>query len=232
LNCSMIDGNNQDVFSWLGYIAQALAILGIFVSSFLAYIKFVIERGLFPPAEFTVEPSRVGRQKNQIILEIQPKIENKGSSVLIVRNLKVNIRYLRSEDEIRFCKDHVGRVDFLRSLEDDYYSEIKPGNNKFFRSGGIPVLDFDTFVRPGVKQVYSMNTCLPSDTSFLLIRAKFDYGMKYTSLQRFTLSLAKKLGLINYTLDSINKSHSCERLFGLGENTKNCIEDEFSKSPQ
>ena len=194
----------QAISNQLEPIGRILTIMSLLISAFLIYTKLVIERGLFPPVEFYLKWIVHGEQKNRIIIEILPVLENKGTSILIVKNLRIEVRYLLREDPIRFFPNFRGRLDFSRSLEDDLYLDD---------SGRFQVLPHDTFIKPGVKQTYSFITFIPNEASYVLLHSTFDYDKRTSLLQRYSLNLARHLGLINYTLENIFEPHSSEASF-------------------
>lgn len=114
--------------NWVDWLSKLLSLLGgVFVAAvtaFWAYTRFILERGLLPPSEFTILGTFIGEQDGRKILEITPRIKNVGSATLIVSNLRVDIRYLEKDSEnpetLELFKDPLretfGTLKFPKSL--------------------------------------------------------------------------------------------------------------------
>jgi hypothetical protein len=91
--------NFHSLTQWIAAISSLSALIIGLVTALWAYTKFIVERGLLPPAQFDIECNSVGRQLGMILLEIILHLRNCGSSTLIITNIRQDIRYLR-DDEI------------------------------------------------------------------------------------------------------------------------------------
>jgi hypothetical protein len=207
------------------HLTDFLLFFGLLASAFLAYTKFVIERGIFPPAQFSIDCNVLGSQKERFILEILLHVKNLGSSVLVVNNLCLELRYLEKRDEPGFIslrdpnKMHLlGRLNFPHCLKEDLCAtgvlDAKNCNaDKEACDHSFCVLRHRTFVKPGVDQVYTFGTSVPDSVSYVRIYATFEYPKEYSRLQRYSLAISRRLGLINYALKNIVVPHTCERIF-------------------
>jgi hypothetical protein len=95
----------QEVDLWIKWVdlisKTAVLLSGLIVAAvtaFWAYARFVLERGLLPPSEFSVDCGLIGEQRGRTILEVRLKIRNAGSATLIVSNLRADIRYLETSE--------------------------------------------------------------------------------------------------------------------------------------
>jgi len=215
----------SDLVLWLTYIKEFIIFLGLIAAAFLAYTKFVIERGIFPPAQFCIRCNTLGLQKDRVVLEILLCLKNLGSSVLIVSNLNLELRYIKKEEDIEFLKIRdpkkwhlLGRLCFPHCLKEEVckINILDPkicGEDKDSCNHSFCVLGHRTFVKPGVDQIYTFVTSVPETTSFIRVFASFEYPKEYSRLQKYSLEVSRRLGLINYTLKNIGFPHTCESIF-------------------
>lgn len=215
----------SDLVLWLVYIKELVLFLGLVATAFLAYTKFVIERGIFPPAQLNIQCNTLGLQGDRAVLEVLVYVKNMGGSVLIVSNLNIELRYLLKYDEPMFLKIKdpnkwhlLGRLNFPRSLKQEAYKvsvddPVICSAGKDSSTQGLCMLGHRTFVKPGIEQIYTYITSVPASTSFVRILASFEYPKEHSLLERFSMGLSRWLGLINYTLNRIDRPHTCERAF-------------------
>ncbi len=92
----------QQLASWVKSIDLLLKVLillggliGAVVTALWALTKFILERGLLPPSELTVDCTLVGEQGERKILQVLLHIKNVGTSTLVVSNLRADVRYLK-----------------------------------------------------------------------------------------------------------------------------------------
>lgn len=213
-------------------ILHILTIIAGVFGALWAYTKFVIERGLLPAIQLDLECKRLGDVGDDILLDLGVNLNNLGSATLVARWLLLDVRYLRADDPIEYLSDspRVGRLKFPRSLvndvADDPRSVISGVQEWLKRQGrkplpdpldgsvrGFPLLPYDTFVQPKVAQRYSFVTKLPKDTTYILIRASFEYAQKPRRLQNVLYRLSRRLGLIHYSLQHVNQPHTVEHVF-------------------
>ena len=76
---------------------------------------------------------------------------------------------------------------------------------------------YDTFVQPGVDQIYTFVTAVPDNADCILAWASFEYAQTPSAYQNLILRLSRKLGLVQYSLQHVGEPHTLERAFGLGE---------------
>jgi hypothetical protein len=95
----------------------------------------------------------------------------------------------------------------------------KPGSNKKAKktaklaSGEFLVVPYDTFVQPGVEQIYSFVTALPPEASYLLARATFRYQLRPSPMQKGILWVSRKMGILQYSLHHVSEPHTIEKSF-------------------
>jgi hypothetical protein len=225
--------DSSTIVLWIGYLKESIIFLGLLAAAFLTYTKFVIERGIFPPVQFWIECKTVGQQGDRVVLEILLHLRNLGSSVLVANNICIEVWYLNAEDAPEFLKknhgkDYLkGRLCFPHCLKDEIvqskmdskaqgktYPKIcgeltkKESNDHTFH-----LLNYDTFVKPSVDQVYTFITSVPKSASYVRIFSSFKYPENPSILQKYCLNLGRQFGLINYTLEDIYEPHTCERAF-------------------
>lgn len=216
------------------YVDIIVSIIGLFGGLFVglwAYTKFILERGLVPPAEFDIcvgnieKVGNIGSQEYSTIVEIRPLIRNKGSSVLVISPIEIDIRFAYSDLPLEkfypttdYTKPYLaGRAIFPESLRE--YSD----------SEKLRVVHYDTFISPQVEQYYSFIACLPSDVSLILVKCSFKYRKSPSELMLLIFSLSRFFGLVQFTLDDIRKPHTCERMFSVKQ--ENVMQVEVKNSP-
>lgn len=201
---------------WLELLSGVVALMGGLITGLWAYTKYIVERGLLPPAQFEVDCKFVGLQGNKKLLEILMHLKNLGTSTLIASNIRVDVLYLDDTDKPLLFRDPAkssfGRLQFPHSLRKDLRQDKDENGQR-----GLNVVPHDTFVQPGVDQVYTLVTAVPKSTSHVLIWSSFQYAQHPTLLSRFVLFLSRRLGLIQYSLDHVSKPHTIERVFPVPE---------------
>jgi hypothetical protein len=231
----------QVISTWVGIVTGIVTLFAGLVAGLWAYTKFVIERGLLPPSQFSVDCNTVGRQGEKSVVEILLRLKNVGTSALIATNIRVDVRFLdESQEPVLF--DHpqeaaYGRLRFPQSLKGELGRRSGPVAFRASEAGGdldngpreardgrgILLLDYDTFVQAGVEQVYTFVTALPGTATFVLVWASFQYEHKPRPIEIKILKLSRRLGLLHYSLANVTKPHTVERVFevtsGLGRSS-------------
>ena len=192
------------------------------VGALWAYVRFVLECGLLPPVDFSIECRSPGQQGDKRVVELLLHVKNLGSTTVVVKDLEVHVRYLirgeaadiiRSPDEKGF-----GQLRFPHSLHD---REPVPGEAKETPAGpgvGLPVVPRNTYVRPEVDQVYTFVTGVPESSSYLLVRGSFLYDQETSRIAKGVLWLSQCVGLIQYEIKPVDSPHSAMRVFRLEGN--------------
>ena len=222
-------------------IEQLLKIIGLLFSlvtglltALWAYTKYVLERGFLPPVQFYVTGKKLGMVDKQNILDIKIHLKNIGSTTLIARDIRLDLRYIRNEEkDLDLLKDRrrAGRLKFPNSLIKDEKidpSELMPekiGHDKeqfdlwkMKKHRGFLVLEHDTFVQAGVDQVYTFVTVVPEDTLCFLTRCSFQYAQNLSNWQNRVSIISRKLGLIQFTLKHAQEPHTVEDVFWIEDN--------------
>jgi hypothetical protein len=209
-----------DANAWVTIIVQVIVLIVGLIGALWAYTKFVLERGLLPPVQFTVEATTVGSSAGATLIEILVHLKNVGSATLVARNIRLDIRYNGNDDELTVFDDpgdpRFGRAVFAHSLRKELAS--RANSEPVARATGdgtrgFLVLRHHTFVQPGVDQVYTFATSLPESSRYLLVWASFEYEPRPHSIQSVILTTSRRLGLIQYSLQHATEPHTIERVF-------------------
>ena len=207
----------ESALGWLDVSLKIAAILSILIGGLWAWSKYIIERGLIPPVDFSIDYNIVGTNPQKHVIEVLLFLRNLGNSTLVAKDVKLRVKYLNQKDEIDVfkCNKDVkfGRVNFSNPLSKDFSCDEKSESeiSKF------TILKYDSIVQPGVKQVYSFVTAIPSNVVYLLLRGEFKYAQKPKILQKVILFISRRLSLINWSLHHIRKPHTIERCFKVPE---------------
>lgn len=215
---------------WIEIVQGLLATAASLAGGFWVWSRFVLERGLLPPAQMDLGFRTVGASGPAWIVEIAPRIQNKGSSALVVTDMRIRLRYLVANEapqvidkpehpafgRLRFPHQHV-----LNGVGAGKRTVAPAGAGKQdraleFSPGEFLLIPHDTFVQPGVDQLYTFVTALPAEAAFVLVRASFHYEMRPSKTQLRLLRLSRKLGMLQYSLDHVRQPHSIEKAFQTG----------------
>ncbi len=201
----------QEVKTYVDIIVSIFGLFGGLFVGLWVYTKFILERGLVPPAEFDICVGNIESQGSSTIVEIRPLIRNKGSSVLVVRPIKLDIQFVFAKSSLKlFHSTTVPRKPYLAGRA------IFPESLcKYSNSEELCVVPDDTFVNPQVEQYYSFITWLPGDVSLIRVKCSFYYRKSPSELMLLIFSLSRFFGLVQFTLDDIRKPHTCERMFSV-----------------
>ena len=210
---------------WIQIVQGLITISAALIGGFWAWSRFVVERGLMPPSQMDISLRTVGFSESATILELSVEICNKGSSALVVCDLRVRLRYLNPEDEIRVIDDPAkaafGRVNFLHAQvlggvgAGRREVRMSPDGPVLLASGEFLVVPYDTFVQPGVAQYYSFVTALPRTASYVLVRSSFRYQLRPSKMQRGILRIGRQIGMFQYSLSHIREPHTVEKSFNV-----------------
>jgi hypothetical protein len=222
--------NPNYIKSWIEVIQGLITIAAMLIGGFWAWSKFVVERGLIPPSQMDLALRTVGSSESATIVEIAVRLHNKGSSALVVSDLRVRLRYLDDKDDIQVIdeaeKPAFGRVNFPHAhvlnrigAEERVAHARTHGHDHDSRlgRGEFLVVPDHTFVQPGVDQLYTFVTALPRTSSYVLARASFRYEMHPSKMQLGVLRISRKVGVIQYSLEHVREPHTIERSFKIGD---------------
>jgi hypothetical protein len=222
---------------WLDIIAGTLTIFGGLLAALWAYAKFILkslERGPVPPSEFSIDCKAVGRHQGETVLEILLLLANVGSSTLIAKNIRIDIRCLDASEKPKLFddpeRDTFGRLRFplslRRMLTERRRSSALTSAQSSVAEGATPkasgetrdergmlVLRYHTFIQAGVKQTYTFVTAVPESIIFVLVWASFEYELRPSPFQKRVLRLSRRIGLLQYSLDHVSRPHTTERVF-------------------
>lgn len=88
----------MDLKDLIGLFSFIVTTIVLSLTGLWAYLKYVLERGFLPPVHFYATAKILGKVHGQIILDIKIHLHNLGSSILIARNIRFDLRYLRYSD--------------------------------------------------------------------------------------------------------------------------------------
>jgi len=209
----------ETVKTWVEIATSLLTVIGGLVAALWAYTRFVLERGLLAPAQFSIDCTVVGRQNEFKIVEIILRIKNLGSSTLIVGNLRLDLLGLSSSDNPELFDDPV-RPTFGRLKFPQRFLRHESSKVALKKERGVCLMAYNTFVQAGVEQLYTFVTAVPSSNSFLLAWASFEYAQHPSTFQHASLWLSRRLGLIQYSLAHVAEPHTAERVFSTNVQTQ------------
>lgn len=217
----------KSIKDWIDVAQGIFTLFATLLVGFWAWIRLVLERGLLPPSQMDIALRNLGSTEQATLVEIGVNILNKGSSALVVTDLRIRLRYLNADDDIELIDDPArsafGRIHFTRA-----HSLARRDSDKEPKTTGQPkteygsltggeflVVPYDTFVQPGVSQSYTFATALPCNAKYLLARASFRYQLRPSGAQLALLVLGRRLGLMQYSLHHIREPHTSEKSFNL-----------------
>jgi len=112
----------MDIQDIIGFFTLAAGL----VTALWVYTKYLLERGFLPPVRFYVTAKKLGKIDKENIIDIKIHLHNIGSATLIARNIRLDLRYLKSTDTpldlfgdfIKDVKvhDRAGRLHFPNSV--------------------------------------------------------------------------------------------------------------------
>ncbi len=197
----------------LNFSLKLIAAIAALIGGFWALTRYVIERGLVPAAELDVESDVIGEKSDNKIIEITVHIINKGSSVLVAKDIRLVLKTIDAKDDTVLYSDEkkYGRLKFPNPLNKVVEEEAKQ------QKSIVPFLlvPHDTFVQPGVDQKYSFVTTISNTAEFVLVHAEFKYAQKPKAIQNAVLKISRTTGLIQYSLEHIYSAHTVQRAFNV-----------------
>jgi hypothetical protein len=223
--------NPHQIKAWIDVVQGVITLIATFLVGLWAWVKLVLERGLLPPSQMDITVRNIGSTEEAILVEVGVNIQNRGSSALVVTDLRIRLRYLTTDDHIELVADPArssyGRISFLRahavknghSREDSNVKKQPEIQRVSLGSGEFLVVPYDTFVQPGVNQNYTFATALPSAARYLLARASFAYQLHPSRGQLLVLRFGRFMGLMQYSLHHIREPHTIEKSFNLHDSS-------------
>jgi hypothetical protein len=202
--------NVSEFTAWLQLATAVLGGLAVLIDGLWAFTKYVVERGVLPPVQFSIEVRVVGCQKGHKVIEVLPQVLSVGTATAVIRGMSLRLLYLLTDDPVRLENaptSRFGHARFTRSVSKELSGdEIKR----------ISITPHDTFVQPGISQTYTLVTAVPEDASFLLVHCQFEYAQRPTPIQNQSVALRRRQGLIQYTLKHGLEPNTIERCIALG----------------
>ena len=158
------------VGDWFSVVQAGLNIAAILVAGIWASRNHLLSREREPRAEFEVDVSFVGRQNGYWLVEVNSFIENKGFVRFSIRDMRLRLRYLTSNDAIWDGNDDVRhQVLFPHSTD---------------AQGLVRIVEKTTYVNPKLRYRYSYITWIPEEATFLLVHCKFKYWNTVSTAQK------------------------------------------------
>ncbi len=207
----------------LAIISILLALIAGLLIVLWAYTKFILERGLIPATELSIETNFIGLQGGKAVIEILVHLKNAGTSMLIAKNIRADIRYIKKDETIESFdytnKKTFGSVNFPNSLRNDFLNHgdvvDRERVEKMDNERGFKIIPHNTYVQAGIDQAYTFTIALPADTTYYLVYSSFEYAQRPSNSQSRIITLSRKLGLIQYSPHHISEAQSIERVFSI-----------------
>jgi hypothetical protein len=234
--------NPNYIKDWIDVAQGLVTVAAMLIGGFWAWSRLVVERGLIPPSQMDLALRTMGSSESATIVEIAVRLHNKGSSALVVTDLRVRLRYLNDDDDIQLIdapeKAAFGRVNFphahvlnrIGAEERVANAQIRDHDSRLGR-GEFLLVPHDTFVQPGVDQLYTFVTALPRTSSYVLARASFRYEVRPSRMQLRILRISRKVGMIQYSLDHVREPHTIERSFKIGDGHESADSEPLNSEP-
>jgi hypothetical protein len=173
---------------WFGIISGVGAVL----AALWVYTRFVVERALLPPVEFTIDCNVLGEQSGKRLVEVLLHLKNAGSATLVATDITTRLRYITSGDPLDLLGDPT-KSTFGRANFPHVQTQAMLGHDAYIPSV-IHIVAHDTFVQPNIDQVYTLVTAVPASATFLLIWAQFRYAQHPSFIQLIVLKLSRLSG--------------------------------------
>lgn len=220
--------------AWLEVASLGFALASGFIAALWAYSKYILERGLIPPARLWVSCESIGVQGEKHVVQAILHIENLGSSTLIATDVRLDLRYLKKRDHLKLCtrENLIGRLNFRHSLRRQVTPEPDSTRSESVNRDpeasdeieereprGFLLASHDTFIQAGIHQEYNFVTALPEDAKLVLVYGSFRYAIRPSVIASAALSLSRRLGLIQFTLAHVREPHTTAKVVCLSSAT-------------
>jgi hypothetical protein len=152
----------KSLFSIIQSLATTLALI---IGGLWAYTRFIYRREKEPRAEFDVDLTFVGTQDGRRLVEVIAHLENKGEVRHPVRNFKLHLLYLLSDDPVADGDDDINfQIEFPNSIKRTLWN--------------------NTFIDPHLRYRNSYITAIPVEATFVVVFAKFEYKRERFTTQK------------------------------------------------
>ena len=156
-------------------VIEIIKVSLLILAALFTYFRFFSEGTHKQRIEFDIECSDLGHVKNERIIEVGVIAENKGYVEQKFTHISLKIYGLDSKSELKELENYEPRLEFpLKLHETDLISQ----NYNYY------------FVRPKIAQRFPITLKIPLSTSYILVKAKFNYrnGEFHTAERTFALS--------------------------------------------
>ncbi len=144
-----------------GGIQSLVTAVGIVVGAIWTYRRFIRQREGCPKVQFDLSANVHLRAQGEHIVEIVAALQNKGVVRHWLNEFKFDLLYLPKGCELITGDDRINKQTlFTKVISNRHW--IPPDWKR-------------TFIDPGMSQIYTYVTSVPSDSEFLLIYATFRY---------------------------------------------------------
>ncbi len=138
-------------------------IAAIIVGAVWAWRRFFREREACPLISFDISANFVGLHRNQWLVEVTARIENKGRVQHTLKDFTIEIRSLHAKDTL------------TDSDEEHRCQPIIPHQLK-----ETSWVKHDSIVDPGITSKYPYVIALPEDARFISVKGQFLWGSENT----------------------------------------------------
>jgi len=189
-----------------------IATLGVAVGGLWALTKYVIEKGLVPAADLDLACNVLGEKEGKKIIEFTVHLVNKGSSIIVANDIRLVLKTINTKDHLSVYRDErkLGRLKFPNSLCKELTKDSEHKECEAFT-----LVPFATFIQPAVDQKYSFVTTVSGDVEFVHAHAEFHCAQEPNVLQKKLIWISRKVGLMRYSLEHIDKPHTAQRAFSV-----------------
>ncbi|MBZ9730050.1 hypothetical protein LB467_10165 [Salegentibacter sp. JZCK2] len=133
----------------------------VVLAAFFTYYKFFREGSHRQRIEFDIDFQNLGVKNSDRIIELGAIAENKGNVEQKFKSMRLRIRGIDKDSELKELDNYKPRLAFPIDLETNW--EMIPEKFNYF------------FVRPGVKQRFPIVTKIPSNWTHILVKISFKY---------------------------------------------------------
>jgi len=145
-----------------GIVQTIVQTAAVGVAGWWAYRKFVRRREDFPHVEFTVSIIVLGREQDQLLVELTATIENKGSVRHEMTDVSFDLRCVLRGERLELGDARINHQVLFGQV-------VQQGS-------WIPTSWESTFIEPQTRQRYSFIAQAPRSASFLLLHGRFKYS--------------------------------------------------------
>jgi len=152
--------------NWLSIIQASINVVALIFAGAWAYARRVRE----PRAEFKIDLDFVGKQDKYWLVEASAYIENKGLVRYSIQDMRIRLRYLTKDDQVRDGGEDIRHQIFFP--------------NSIDVAGFKRIVEKQTYVNPNLQYRYSYITRVPEEATFVLVHCKLKYWKTFSTTQK------------------------------------------------